>query len=819
MNKQLFATAREVLSEVFPPVTSRLLHELLGARPDFQKIAEILKLDPMLSATVLNIVNSAFYALPQKATSVERAAVILGTREIGKIAMSAFLIRCTLHQKEDEALFGRWRNTMWTAIVTELIAHECCPEDADILYLCAFFKDISSVLLEVIAAKGLLPQEDGREEQSLTAKLDMTWEKLFGKLNYAQASVTILEHWNIINLGDNCILHQYDVDNIEAYPPMTKALILGTFWGQVVDEGKAAPANISRLEILAAHSLGISAATLEEIRVRSVERFHSILDILEISKIPADKRFYELSGTTLHHFYFQCMEIMEVSGGVENVAKHIERHLRWNFNIGHWELALYSPLSFSWKLFRCDGELTDFSSASEEKELVWGIRSNRYELFDGNEKLGELRFAADFISQEQKLEVNLYSTMLARVYAQYNKSHAARTMKADVLDDLPVGVAYLDTRGSVLGINRALEDLFEVKSCVKGKNLLQCFPFLRIHGREWDNFFKDTSSEKINKIVSFSHCKTEKSCYIHVYARRVGDKIILAVADIFGISTLEAQVFRHKEFLDQVINSMRDIVLTVDYEGIISFAPARLKEHLVGKNLFQVAKPQDNSDVWGPEIFTSRSEAIEVMLRLEDNSSVPMEFMSSPLDTVDANKHSYLVVGRDLTGVRRLEENIKRQAIFDGLTHLYNQRQFYIMLDREVARANRTKRDMALVFLDMNDFKKINDTQGHQAGDKVLKTMGDIINKEARKGSDFPCRYGGDEFAIIVTECTKEGPLLLAGRIHEAMEKAFQGTASASIGIALLRFGESYTSLLARADRAAYMAKVQAGNSIVVAEE
>jgi len=122
---------------------------------------------------------------------------------------------------------------------------------------------------------------------------------------------------------------------------------------------------------------------------------------------------------------------------------------------------------------------------------------------------------------------------------------------------------------------------------------------------------------------------------------------------------------------------------------------------------------------------------------------------------------------------------------------------------------------MGLLFFDLDNFKVINDTKGHQAGDDVLRTVARILKAGLRKGMDYPCRYGGDEFAVIITEIDMENLRYLCSRLNDSMEGYFKGDVGLSSGVAMLRPGESPAQLLQRADKASYGAKVQGGHRIL----
>ena len=115
----------------------------------------------------------------------------------------------------------------------------------------------------------------------------------------------------------------------------------------------------------------------------------------------------------------------------------------------------------------------------------------------------------------------------------------------------------------------------------------------------------------------------------------------------------------------------------------------------------------------------------------------------------------------------RLYDRLEVQAITDGLTGLYNHRFFYDRLNAEVTRSRRYGLQLSLLMLDLDDFKKFNDEFGHQAGDRVLAEVGRIMREQLRKDVDIPCRYGGEEFAVILPHTPSPGAETVGRRLTE----------------------------------------------------
>jgi diguanylate cyclase (GGDEF)-like protein len=173
-----------------------------------------------------------------------------------------------------------------------------------------------------------------------------------------------------------------------------------------------------------------------------------------------------------------------------------------------------------------------------------------------------------------------------------------------------------------------------------------------------------------------------------------------------------------------------------------------------------------------------------------------------------------------------LHELVSEQAVRDELTTLANPRRFRELIEKEAVRAERFGHELALIMLDIDDFKRVNDTHGHLQGDEVLRMVGRILQDESR-GVDEPARYGGEEFVVALPETGRQGALEVAERIRTAIEKTpvpmIEGggeiDVTASLGIAWAS-PESATDtkgLIAAADAALYRAKQTGKNRSVCA--
>jgi diguanylate cyclase (GGDEF)-like protein len=163
-----------------------------------------------------------------------------------------------------------------------------------------------------------------------------------------------------------------------------------------------------------------------------------------------------------------------------------------------------------------------------------------------------------------------------------------------------------------------------------------------------------------------------------------------------------------------------------------------------------------------------------------------------------------------------LLEQVRRLAGSDALTGLPNRRHFEESLERELSRSSRTEQPVNLLMLDIDHFKKINDTYGHQTGDAVLRAVGRRLSETVR-AEDVVARYGGEEFAIIMPNAATEDAVLLADRVLRAIELLVEVPVTASIGIATyIRHAADANALIEAADKALYESKRTGRNRTTV---
>jgi len=196
----------------------------------------------------------------------------------------------------------------------------------------------------------------------------------------------------------------------------------------------------------------------------------------------------------------------------------------------------------------------------------------------------------------------------------------------------------------------------------------------------------------------------------------------------------------------------------------------------------------------------------------------------SPVSGRQGRRLGKVIILNDTTRQFQLAQELKELAIHDPLTHLFSRRHFFEVAATEMARARRGHRPAAVIMVDLDHFKKINDTLGHQAGDLVLVETAARFRKALRT-SDVICRYGGEEFVLLLPETDAAAALGVAERLRTAI--ASRGIASegaelqvtASFGVSALSAAmpESIDDLVRAADEALYRAKLAGRNRVELA--
>jgi diguanylate cyclase (GGDEF)-like protein/PAS domain S-box-containing protein len=324
----------------------------------------------------------------------------------------------------------------------------------------------------------------------------------------------------------------------------------------------------------------------------------------------------------------------------------------------------------------------------------------------------------------------------------------------------------------------------------------------------------------------------------------------------FGISAIiyVYAIFRH-QFMDlipiargRLIENMSDGVLVLDSQGrIVDINPAMdafldaEPKSFIGRNVSEALNIWNEST---EHLLTGLETRTE--MRLPNKSSRYVDLRVTPLYDEDQHLNGRLIIFRDVTDRKEVEKDLRHamdrmqtqlieigllqsqlreQAIRDALTHLFNRRYLEETLERELARASREGYPLCIVMMDIDHFKDVNDTYGHEAGDLVLKTLAQKVTNQSRQG-DFVCRFGGEEFVLVMPNITIDVARERANTLHKSISTEyirfgrFNLNITVSMGISWFpAHGEKKEDLLRAADRALYAAKHAGRNRVFVYRE
>jgi len=287
------------------------------------------------------------------------------------------------------------------------------------------------------------------------------------------------------------------------------------------------------------------------------------------------------------------------------------------------------------------------------------------------------------------------------------------------------------------------------------------------------------------------------------------------------------------DYLESILQDSTDIIFTVDTEGFILKFNKGAELHfgytqaeVVGKPLGRLfVNEADERKTLGAVLLKGKSIDEEVPMKTAQGEILLLNLSVSEMKIDGGEIIGLVATAKDITDKKNLELELRRKneqlgklAITDSLTELYNFRYFHEQLNRELRRLERNPdRKLSLILIDIDNFKQLNDTEGHQAGDQVLRALAQVIKVCIRKDIDTGHRYGGDEFVIILPDTDKRQALVVAERVRKQFGAFRFGSTALSIGVSEAIPEEPDKDLIQRADEAMYNSKKAGKGGIVTA--
>ena len=266
-------------------------------------------------------------------------------------------------------------------------------------------------------------------------------------------------------------------------------------------------------------------------------------------------------------------------------------------------------------------------------------------------------------------------------------------------------------------------------------------------------------------------------------------------------------------YIEKILQHTNEIFIIKDTRNNILFVNEKIRDYgydpdsLVGKKYLSLLSPKHKGKRFKKVVNNKIALNYEVEFLRSDGTIVNALASNSPVCDGDGNILFVVSTLTDVTSYRQLQKKLIESTYMDYITGLYNIRYLDRRLSEEISRGKRKKEKVAIVMFDIDNFKKYNDNYGHESGNKLLKSLGNIIRKNIREGVDLGFRFGGDEFLIIINQAEGKIAQEIASRIREKFLKLNYESLDLSMGIEYYKDGCSIKNLMVEADKKVYMAK------------
>ncbi len=336
------------------------------------------------------------------------------------------------------------------------------------------------------------------------------------------------------------------------------------------------------------------------------------------------------------------------------------------------------------------------------------------------------------------------------------------------------------------------------------------------------------------------NCQSGEQKWFRVRGQAVRDatgaavRMAGSVSDINEKKLADAQLFAEKERAVVTLASIGDAVITTDSAGKVEFLNL-IAEALTGwqdadakgMHLGELLKVKDESGRQEPDLVDvvlrsgkTVTMSSNVLLVRRDGTEISINESAAPIRNRSGEIVGIVVVFHDVSRERHYAARLSYQASHDALTGLFNRNEFERRLSRALRSATQYERNHALLYVDLDQFKIVNETGGHAAGDELMRQISTLLQARLREG-DTLARLGGDEFGILLENCAPEQAVRIADEIRQAIRDfrfSWSGlpfTLGGSIGlVTITRDGYTLAEVLRAADTACYVAKEKGRNRV-----
>jgi diguanylate cyclase (GGDEF)-like protein/PAS domain S-box-containing protein len=438
-----------------------------------------------------------------------------------------------------------------------------------------------------------------------------------------------------------------------------------------------------------------------------------------------------------------------------------------------------------------------------------------------------------FLRLFMSLSFLVFGAVIARILSRHGRAEQALKRQSTAIESSTDGIAIYDASGAYVYVNQAYASIngYDDPAELIGKTFRVAYDdeeAKRIEQVHFPSLLKGGRwrGELIAKRKNGSTYFQEAS----VTLLEDGGRVCI-IRDITWRKRSDERLRRSERFLNMIFNSIRDPFCIIDNEFRLiranaAYAAMKKKrvEDLIGRKCFEVLESRDRvceGCVVARSLQSADPCAKEKQIRLQEEGSIWVEIYTYPIVDEDGKVTHVIEYTRDVTERKKAEEEkgrlierLEHLSQTDSLTGLMNRRALTDRLRYEVERARRYKSELSLILCDIDNFKEINDTCGHDTGDRALQVISATLQTVLRE-TDIAGRYGGDEFMLILPATSARGAENLADKLLTVVRDSDilvhdgkQIRLSLSIGVTAHSAGEAEVEpLIKRADDAMYASK------------
>jgi len=418
--------------------------------------------------------------------------------------------------------------------------------------------------------------------------------------------------------------------------------------------------------------------------------------------------------------------------------------------------------------------------------------------------------------------VGMIQDITAEKIAQKELEKSEQKYK-DLVEYAMVGIYRSDLSGTILYLNQTMAKMlgYSAPDELIGKKSMLVYKY----PEQRETFIQKLSQEQVVSNYELELVdKNSNTLPIMISATLDGDVLSGMTIDMSEIKKSQNEI----SMLSKVIEQIDDTVAITDQRGIITYINQAFcnhtgfsKDEVLGES-FRILK----SDRYDNDFYKKLWETIsngdvfrDTIINRKKNGDLYYEDKTiTPFKDDKNNIIGFVSTGKDVTLETLMNQEIQRIATIDQLTGIYNRHKFEELFILETERSRRFSQPLSLILIDIDHFKAVNDTYGHDVGDEVLKTLSDIVQEHIRK-IDIFARWGGEEFLILSPNTDLNNIQNLAEKLRLAVENTSFPTVhhvTISLGISTFREEDTFSSLFKRVDQGLYYAKEHGRNQIGV---